>query len=139
MLRMRMLLTWIVLLAIPLQGVAAASMLFCGMSSQERVSHVHAVGAAGDHQQRQDHARHKQHHHQGNLESAQIQGDPAETQQHAGSAHKCSVCAACSHSVGMTGFSTALAVAAAPQAEPDMVVAAMHSHSTRVDDKPPRR
>lgn len=137
MVRMRMLLAWIVLLAIPLQGVAAASMLFCGMSGQERVSHVHAVGGAGDHQQHADHATHKQHH--GTSESAQAQDDPAETQQHTGNAHKCSVCAACSHAVGMTGFSTALTVTTAPQAEPDMVVAAMHSYSTRVDDKPPRR
>lgn len=136
MVRLRVLLAWIVLLAVPLQGLAAASMLFCGMSgTQAGAAHHHSVNANAEHHHEAGEAAHRQ---DGAAASAHVQPDSPENGQQNASAHKCSVCAACSHSVGITGPVSVLSVATAPQSEPAAVLVIVHSRSTRVDDKPPR-
>lgn len=137
MVRLRVLLAWIVMLAVPLQGLAAASMLFCGVPAGQTVAgHHHSAKADDEHRHGRDGAAH-QHNASVALSDAIQIDSPDEVKQSAG-AHKCSVCAACSHSIGITGPATLLSVATAPHSELAAVPEIMHSRSTRVDDKPPR-
>lgn len=136
MVRLRVLLAWIVLLAIPVQGLAAAPMLFCGMrGAQEGAGHHHPVNGNGEHLHALSEAPHQ---HDGAVASSPAQPEPQESAQQTGSAHKCSGCDACFHSVGITGPASVLSIATAPQPAPAAVLVVMHSRSTRVDDKPPR-
>lgn len=95
--RFRTALMWLLLLALPLQGVAAATMLGCGPNHHRNTE---GAGAAGVHQHQ--HAGHDGHSHDlpaSDVESAaaDVAGDPG-TSSHAldkGAKSKCSVCAAC--------------------------------------------
>lgn len=125
------------MLAVPLQGLAAASMLFCGVpAGQTAVGHHHLAKGKDAHRHGPGDAAHTHNASVASTDAIQIDS-PDGVKQSAG-AHKCSVCAACSHSIGITGPVSMLSVATAPHSEPAAVPDVMHSHSTRVDDKPPR-
>ena len=47
--RFRLFLAWLLLAAIPLQGMAAASMLFCGSQAHEAAAAAHGHDSAHDH------------------------------------------------------------------------------------------
>ena len=92
--RDRLFLACLLLLAIPLQGLAAAGMLYCGGAA----AHAHgqtAQVAGAEHD-------HRGHQHPGHAHAQ------AEPQQEAGAAatlpgadHKCGACAACCHGVAI--------------------------------------
>ena len=129
--RFRLLLAWLVMAAIPLQGLAATSALMCGPGvhgggvQTANVQHGH-----GDGQQAQ-----AEHSHATQVE--QKTGDDAD-QAAAAVPHKCGVCAFCCHSVAIAEMPRLVAVTPAPQtawAEPSVMI---HSRAAQVPDKPPR-
>lgn len=133
--RLRLLLAWFLLAAVPLQGFAAASMLFCGNGSAhaavealaQQAEIVGLDGADGH-----DHGVHR-HAPDSSVDPALDGAAPAEA-----GAHSCSVCAACCQGVALLNLPVVLPVLAAPRidsAEPFVLIAALPSS---VPDKPPR-
>jgi hypothetical protein len=140
MARLRMLLAWLLLLAIPLQGLAAASMMYCGPAPQ----------AAQAHQLQSAHEHEHGHGHDADATSAsayyhakhdQVASDagqhPAGTSSAADGDHKCSLCAAC-QVVGISDSPHTSAFSAAPQIPWVESFIPVHSRPTAVPDKPPR-
>jgi len=95
-LRFRIALTWLLLLALPLQGFAAATMINCGPNH-----HRMMVAAMADTTDAHEHAAAGQHHHE--MGSAADHHDAVSNDGDAASMHhldklmkfKCSACAAC--------------------------------------------
>ena len=135
MLRIRVLLLWLVVLALPLQGFAAASMLFCGPASnglvlaqavQSPQPHHHAEGAVMQAQHMQD------------LAGAALPSHEAGASHAFAALHKCSVCAACCNLAWMAEPPPALATRPLPRtdfAEPLVLIQAVPA---RLPEKPPR-
>jgi hypothetical protein len=126
------LLAWIVMFAIPIQGLAAASMLFCGQGTAhhgQAAAHEHPAGTpAHDHEQ------------QPNLQLVQ---DTAAVQLSDGKSapdltHKCSVCASCCHAVGIPPTALMIEPDVPSRADPIGLTMAVHSRPLLVPDKPPR-
>ena len=122
----RTLLVWLLALALPMQGVAAATMAFCGQA--------HQAVAAADHSRHQLHADHDAHRAQ--LHTAEPGSDaPAAPSE----AHTCSACASCC-SVG--AILTALPSVPLPDFAPTVFVATVTAVDAFVADgldRPPRR
>ena len=98
--RLRAFFLWAVLLAVPFQGYAAASMLFC------EPAHPSVAGLA-------DHAQHTGEHDHAKADKVVSDHDGPD----ANSVHTCGTCGAC-HAVGLT--SEAPSVAAPPLPEADL-------------------
>jgi hypothetical protein len=134
--RFRLFLAWLIVAAVPLQGLAAASMVFCGpnhgpapMAAAQGERHVHDGAAAVQH----DHSKHVD----GGEVQASKAGDGA-GKKSPGAANKCAVCASCCNIVAITEFPQLVAFAPAPQAglaEPFVLI---HTRPSQVPDKPPR-
>ena len=160
--RLRLFLAWLVLAALPLQGFAAATMLFCGMEQAARVSQG---GGSDGHQERRHagsrpasavnahaHAAHAHESHghaaQGHLTKQAANADPAaDATATAGQgqqdgqgqqAHSCPVCASCCHLVAVSGFEAFPQVAAPPGARPGHPALRVSTRTATVPDKPPR-
>jgi hypothetical protein len=137
MLRLRLILAWLVMAAIPLQGWAAAAMLFCGPAPQAAM-HAKAHAAKADVSHQGLHAGH----HDMHAEHAQHQMDSGDAgdgaQPVADSGHTCSVCAACSHGVALAQTLRWPAVASPPAADIAEPLAAVLARPSPVPDKPPR-
>lgn len=138
MARLRMFLTCLLLAAIPLQGLAAATMLFCGpggpaqpAASAAHEQHVQHHGTAAGH----DHAMHQ---HAGHDEATSQADQPANGPGAADQGQKCSVCTACCHSVAITEAANIAALAPAAQTVSFGLAVAVHSRPSPVPDKPPR-
>lgn len=125
---LRILFAWLLIAAVPMQGLAAASMLFCGTGAQQLAAvqtsepHDHATMHHGVASVEQDHAQ----------TAGQTLGSSTDF------GHKCSICAACCNGVGLVGIDYVVALAPASQvhlAEPFALVRAL---PTPVPDKPPR-
>ena len=140
---MRFLLAWLLMAAIPLQGLAAASMLFCGMEMQnmpvQAQSAVHIVATtvattAGSHYHSQhDHSQH------GKAAPAKVvktSGDIAKQLPEV--SHKCPVCASCCNLVAITEFPPLAIIAPASQAELAEPFVLIQARPLPVPDKPPR-
>ena len=136
--RIRLLLAWLLLAAIPLQGLAAASMLFCGAGMQDmpvqgqaamhaRVAAESAVAGGHDHSQHGKAAPAK---------AVETSGDIAK--QLPGASHKCPVCASCCNLAAIIEFSPLALVAPASQAELAEPSVLIHARPLPVPDKPPR-
>lgn len=134
--RFRIILAWLLLLAIPLQGMAAASMLYCGpaarASAQEQLApqaqqhhHEHSTPTVRDHDLASHHA-------------SPDAGSKAVDDALPDAGHKCGVCAACCHSVAITETPRLVAFSEAPRTAWDEPFAPVHSRPTPVPDKPPR-
>jgi hypothetical protein len=131
-----MFLAWLLLMAIPLQGLAAASMLYCGPAANAQAQQAQVAGehhrhdAHGSSAAAHDHAEH----HQVASDTGQQSGGTTLPDD----GHKCSICAACCHAAAINETPRMLTFSAAPQtnwAEPFVLV---HSRPTPVPDKPPR-
>ena len=120
MARLRLLLACLLLVAVPLQGIAAASMLFCGKSGTHHAPAASALDHAGH-----DHAMHAQH-------------QEADAKQLPDALHACAICAACCHGVAITQAEPAVALPPAPAGMMEAPVVRMHSRPAKVPDKPPR-
>jgi len=138
--RLRVFLFWLLMLAVPLQGFAAASMGLCGTAKAPvsvAMVDTHASHAShGDSQY--DHKMHA--HHEAAAEPHQ-QHATADTHHDAASHvdgfHKCASCAAC-HAVALMDLVHGEQIHSSPQAEMAEPASAMATQVPRVPDKPPR-
>lgn len=125
--------------AIPVQGFAAASMLFCGMEKgATQVQTAIASPALPDEYQSQAAVHHEHASHDHGMSGSHESVSPDTKHGAPEAAHKCSICAACCNSVAIIGVDFAIVAAPAPQAElaePFVLIAA---RATPVPDKPPR-
>jgi hypothetical protein len=133
----RTLLIWMLVLGIPLQGVAAATMAFCdsGRHSAAEAAHPHAQGSSTH--ESVAHASHSGHDTTASLPNPEHR---ASLSADAGSAssHKCSACASCC-SVGALP-TTALTVPA-PEVSPALfatLAPAVDAFAADGPDRPPR-
>lgn len=127
--RFRLFIAGLVLAAIPFQGFAAASMLFCGMGEHHAPAVVAKHDMAGGHD-------HSQHHHAAEVQLEKTADDTGKTLPD--TSHKCPVCASCCNSVAITEFPQLAAFAPAPQAESAEPFVLIHARPSQVPDKPPR-
>lgn len=135
--RFRLFLAWLMLAALPLQGWAAASMLYCGPAQRAAVQAKEQVPVTASH-----HELHAGHHDMSAGQHAQHHMDDSATGDTGAapdtSGHTCGVCAACCHGVALAQtqqWATALPPPAVHIAEPLVAVVARPSP---VPDKPPR-
>lgn len=119
---------------LPLQGWAAAAMLSCGGEAHQE---MHAIATPGAHASAAHvHAPLASAVHTDGMQARSDSGDDGHPA--AGAGHKCSLCATCSHAVGITATRTAATVGVLPRAglvEPHVIVL---SRSPPLPDKPPR-
>ncbi|MBT2326009.1 hypothetical protein J7E62_27145 [Variovorax paradoxus] len=128
---LRAILLWLMMLALPFQGYAAAAMAFCAAEPATES----AVGMPHDHAEH-DHASPAQgaaHHHA----DADVDADHPAAQDPSKSSHKCGTCAAC-HSVGLMPTLDLPRVHGLPQADLAEPLHAMTNVSPRIPHKPPR-
>ena len=125
--RFRLFIAWLIMAAIPLQGMAAASMLFCGMDAHHGPAQVGVQAEAGHH----DHAQH------GHADVTQAKKAGADKKAPDGS-HKCPVCASCCYSAAIAEFPPLAVFAPVPQAESAEPLVLIHARPSPVPDKPPR-
>lgn len=131
--RIRSLFLWLVVLVLPLQGLAATSMLFCGMGEHQASAPQPVAAVAAEHAEAGD-----LHH-----ATAHVHAEPApDTAASQGKlddlAHPCGLCASCCFQVAIASPPVVPDLSAAPQAdlaEPLVLIRALPS---RVPEKPPR-
>src|SRR5687768_5238785 len=135
---LRLVIVWLLVAALPLQGIAAASMLYCGQAAHS------AASQQGDH----DHASHD-HDHAGNshggdghLGHADVkpsqfsdQGDKAAGVVDDG--HSCPICASCCNLVAVSETSTLMLDAAPPASQPAQDASRVFTRDAPLPDKPP--
>lgn len=127
MARLRRVLVWLVMAAIPLQGFAAASMLFCAAAThQPQAQAVQAIQSS--------HHDHFGHSHAGVSVAEKAQG----SDELPDAAHKCGLCASCCHSVAISESPSIAPLISAPRAGLADPFALMQSRPSPVPDKPPR-
>lgn len=136
MLLLRLLLAWLIMAAIPVQGFAAASMAFCKGSHQARAASTHDGGDRPGGTLQQDHSQRAQSDVSPPLMQALDKTGEAKSLPDAG--HKCGVCASCCHSVAMAEVPRWPAVASIPQPEPPEVLLRIYAALSQLPDKPPR-
>ena len=135
--RFRLLLAWLMMAAVPLQGFAAASMLFCSAAIHEGGTSQAQPMAAGHH----GHAGHAVHRHADET-AVNAPETAASTSQAFGAlpdvAHACSVCASCCHNVAITEFPSVVALAPLPRADVAQPLLLPYSRPSPIPYKPPR-
>lgn len=145
MVRFRFLLACLVMLALPLQGFAATTMLFCGMGPDHHATEV-AAGA----QRSIEHLHHAERLGDGVGSDASAQGhdahhatatDSGEQAQHTdlvSSGHTCALCASCCHSVAIFETVPLASTTPLPAASFEDPPVFVQSRPALVPDKPPR-
>lgn len=127
---LRKLCLWLVMLALPLQGLAAASMMHCAAQSPQRLEAAHTA----DHHSMQG-ISHPGHKHAEQAASSHSFADPAH---HADPhVHKCVACAFCCHPVALNE-APQLAFGEAAHASPPEPSVLIQLRPVLVPDKPPR-
>ncbi len=121
------LLAWLVMAAIPLQGLAAASMLYCGMGAHHDAQAESAATAQHDHSQ-----------HAHGVDGKASKGAGNVQQKLPDAAHKCGVCASCCHSVAITELPQTAVFAPLPQVQWAEPFVLLHARPAVVPDRPPR-
>ncbi|NDZ15575.1 hypothetical protein C7T35_16935 [Variovorax sp. WS11] len=132
--RLRAILLWLMMLAVPFQGYAAAAMAFCA-PEPARVS----AGVTHDHSHHDMSSATEAGHHGASGADAGTGHHAAQSAQDdaSGSLHKCGNCAAC-HSVGLMPTLATPGLDGLPQADLAEPLHAMATVSPRVPHKPPR-
>ncbi|WP_222620444.1 hypothetical protein [Variovorax sp. PAMC28562] len=133
----RKLLLWAVMLAVPFQGYAAATMQFCAAGEVPAMAEtVLEPVVPHEHVKPQSHAHDSRHvDSASDVESTPHHHDQASSD--ADSAHKCGTCGAC-HSVALVGTTPVAIAPALPPAAMAEPFSAVASLTLRVLDKPPR-
>ncbi|MBA2673795.1 hypothetical protein [Ramlibacter sp.] len=141
---LRVLLAWLVMLAVPVQGFAATSMLMCdGGAGHHAAAQSKANRATAHDHGKHDHAGHAIHADAGHDHASHDQGHAkqakAEIKKASDLQQKCSVCAsACCHAVAITSTAVLQSASALPLIRIVEPFVAIHSRATTVPDKPPR-
>jgi len=131
---LRLVIAWLVMAALPLQGLAAASMLFCGQAAHSTVSdqaaHDHAAhghdGGSHHHSSAADAGAGEQH-------AAGDPGDAGTTDE----GHSCPICAAC-NLVALSESPAALVGGDSPASPPSQGPSRVITREAPAPDKPPR-
>ncbi len=144
----RVLCLWLLMLALPLQGLAAASMQYCGGKTGGMTGGMQGQGAVLlPAAEAIHHDAHAGHEHQHELAGPDLESIEAHTQAAVGhddhvaaddSGHKCAMCAFCGHGVALNQLPKALEFgqpAYASPPEPSVLIPAI---AALVPDKPPR-
>ena len=139
----RLVIAWLIMAALPLQGFAASTMLFCEQAEHSTTSqaagHDHAVhGHGSDH----DHVSQFQ---DGHVAGAADQGAKL-TQQQPDNAqgsgiddgHACAICASCCNLVALSETPTLSLGGASPMAPPLQGPSRVITRDAPAPDKPPR-
>ena len=125
------------MLALPLQGFAAASMLFCGMGASQGGGTQQLVLIAD-------------HHHMGGVKGTQYDhSTPAKTVEAAkqspdmqkqlpDATHKCGVCASCCSVVAILSFPATVELQSLPKADLAEPFVLIYAVPSRLPEKPPR-
>lgn len=131
----RLLLVWLAVLAMPLQGMAAAAMLHCASAGvardAQRVPHGHAADGH-DHADGHAHA----HHHQ-DATGDEAGGDPSPALA-SDAGHSCSACAACCAGAGLPAASLHLTLPELSSPPATLAVATTVSFIVSGPERPPR-
>lgn len=140
MFRIRLLLAWLLLAALPIQGFAAASMLYCAME-RTAISQTAFDGKMG--QERRDAAPSAAHDMAASMGSADqsMAGSESGAMTHGDQGmqgHGCSVCAFSCQSAAMMGLDSVPQASSPPSVEPTSPVARVVTRAITVPDKPPR-
>ena len=134
MLSLRALLLWLVMLVLPLQGYAAAGMVYCAFPASEAA----AAAAMQEHADAHDHASHDQGHGHGTaMQHAKHEDTGHGAAGDADEFHTCGTCAAC-HANAMVGALPLQPLDNLPRADLAEPFDPPASPSLRVPDKPPR-
>lgn len=131
----RIVLAWLIMAAVPLQGIAASSMVFCAMGSQHE--RAHAGGDAAPHQASTATATASGHDHAGHVRAdAKVTKTAAGTLPDAG--HACGVCGACCHATAIAELPHWVAPQPPEQTREAELFLLIDSPPSQVPDKPPR-
>lgn len=135
MYRVRLFVLWVVMIAVPFQGYAAAAMAFCG--PDHGGSHA-AATASADHPHGSGHAdHHSEAHHEDEAKRSVHDGAGKTASAEPDAMHKCGTCGAC-HGTALIStpqFAVLHGLPRADLAEPPLAMATL---APRVLDKPPR-
>ena len=136
--RVRLLVLWIMMIAVPFQGYAAAAMIYCGPGHAGATAAVSAEPSAVH-----NHAQHQHQHgdglgdkHQNAKPPANDDGGKSASAAH-DTLHKCSTCGAC-HATALTSTLQLAVFHDLPSADLAEPAIAMATLAPRVLDKPPR-
>ncbi len=134
--RLRFVLVWLVMAAIPLQGLAAATMTFCAGAHEGRSSVAAAAAGSADAKGHD----HSQHVHAAKVDAMDDGGSLQKTGAKAlqDTAHKCGVCSSCCHSIAIAELPQWPAFAPLPQADLAEIFVVIDAPPSVVPDKPPR-
>ncbi|WP_137895344.1 hypothetical protein [Ramlibacter sp. 2FC] len=144
--RIRSLLLWLVVLVLPLQGLAATSMLFCGLDAHhdagppaavvlpvhETLRHDATGHGVAAHQAHADHEAHADADAGAGVTADTSAGQLGEV------AHQCNLCASCCFQLAIAGPSLLPLLAAAPQADLAEPLVLIRALPARLPEKPPR-
>ena len=135
--RFRHLLLCLMMLALPLQGFAAASMLYCGMGTGHDASAAQMASTPSHHQMVG--AVVMQHDHETqNITAQAVKPSPGDQKQLPDSSHKCGVCAACCSVIAIANFPPTVEVQSSPKADLVEPFVLIHAVPSRLPEKPPR-
>lgn len=130
--RLRVYLAWLLFAAIPLQGLAAASMLYCGESHG---SHLGVVVHSGALQNGHDHSAHV---HDAVMASSTPSHDVSAAVQLSDADHECSVCASCYQAVGLPHPARSALASPAVPGKLAQTPVLIESVPAALPEKPPR-
>lgn len=134
--RLRSWLLCLLMAAVPLQGFAAVSMLFCGMGEHHGARTAQRLASA---QPAHDHAAHAGHDVAGSHHAQETTEQPASpTAALPDAAHKCGVCSACCSSIAISASPQPRLFASLPQAALHTPFVRLQPRPAPVPDKPPR-
>ena len=142
---LRVLMLWMLALALPVQGMAAVAMLHCDHQAPARqaaATDVAQIEAHADHHGHV-HGLHKGHVHDGESTGAASQGAVAQASHDAAShthaaGHSCSACAACCVALALPPAMPVLATALTAPTSATTLVAPSPSFLTAGPERPPR-
>jgi hypothetical protein len=135
--RFRHLLLCLMMLALPLQGFAAASMLYCGMGTGHDAKAVQMEMGSSHHQMADAMVMPHKHDKQNTTAQAAKQS-PGDQKQLPDSSHKCGVCATCCSVIAITDFPQTVEVQSSPKADLVEPFVLIDTVPSRLPEKPPR-
>lgn len=134
-------LLWLMMLAIPVQGFAAASMLYCGMGAEHQAMQTEAMPKSHHMAELAVHMDQSAGHiHVEVAQEVDHQNDQAQDMSGKlpDSTHKCGVCAACCNLIGLAEAPELRLSALSPPAQYDEPLAQSYAAPSRLLERPPR-
>lgn len=128
---LRFVVAWLIMLALPLQGFASATMVFCSGEHHGASAAIQEVHENPSH----DHSAHQH----AAVDSHEVNADEARSSHPLPDAnHKCGVCASCCYSVAVTEDRASSGFAPLQRAQLAEFFLRIDAASAEFPDKPPR-